>query len=110
MENFSGFLHCKQMGSQPLVLRFMVHAQNVIRHRQQGPFRTDLFCSTKHETAKLEISFCVGKHALRLDGTVQAKRFSFLSGNLLFHRLALSGKVFGYFQALTAFLQRQLAF
>jgi hypothetical protein len=45
VENFSGFLHCKQVGSQPLVLRFMVHAQNVIRHRQQGPFRTDLFCS-----------------------------------------------------------------
>ena len=46
VENFSGFLHCKQVGSQPLVLRFMVHAQDVIRHRQQGPFRTDLFFST----------------------------------------------------------------
>ena len=88
----------------------MVHAQDVIRHRQQGPFRTDLFFSTKHETAKLEVGFRVGEHALRLDGTVQAKRFSFLSGNLLFHRLALSGKISGYFQTLAAFFQRHLAF
>ena len=75
-KTISFFLHCKQVGSQPSVLRFMVHSQNVICHCQQRPLRPDLFCSAKHETAELKIGFHIGKHSLCLDGTVHAKLLS----------------------------------
>ena len=109
-KTISFFLHCKQVGSQPSVLRFMVHSQNVICHCQQRPLRPDLFCSAKHETAELKIGFHIGKHSLCLDGTVHAKLLSDPCGNFLLHCLTLIGKIFGYFQMLPSLFPGHFAF
>lgn len=66
----------RKVCSQAASLDFMVKFQNIISHGQDGLFGVHLDISPEEKTPEIHIFFCHGKRSLRLDTTIDPKKFS----------------------------------
>ncbi len=96
----------KQVGSQPVGLYFMMQFQNVIRHAHKIPLNCDIGISSGQKSAEVQIFLDCGKHALRLNGTIDPEQDPFSCGNLFLYCFSLLDKIFGDIQTLDAAFQR----
>lgn len=96
----------KQVNFQPAGLYFMIQFQYVIRHAHKIPFHCDIGVSSGQKSAEVQIFLDCGKHALRLNGTIDPEQDPFGCGNLFLHCFSLLDKIFGNIQTLEAIFRR----
>ncbi len=60
--------------------------RKVIRHAHKIPFHCDIGISSGQKSAEVQIFLDCGKHALRLNGTIDPEQDPFGCGNLFLHQ------------------------
>ena len=60
--------------------------RKVIRHAHKIPFHCDIGVSSGQKSAEVQIFLDCGKHALRLNGTIDPEQDLFSCGNLFLHQ------------------------
>lgn len=60
--------------------------RKVIRHAHKIPFHCDIGVSSGQKSAEVQIFLDCGKHALRLNGTIDPEQDPFGCGNLFLHQ------------------------